>query len=830
MQRCSSIVVAVWLCAAAPAAAQGIPGFERVDSDAGERIGEHHWKRTGNVKLVLSGGTTIFADAAEVFLNEDRAVATGNVVFTQGTSQISADRVDFNIKTRLGTFYNANGMATFQPPRQTSPRGIAPAPVSAESTDIYFFGETIEKIGPKKYKITHGGFTTCVQPTPRWDLHADTVVLNIDHYTLLHQAVLKAKGVPLLYLPALYYPTKKDQRATGFLIPTYGSSTLLGQQIHNAFFWAIDRSQDATFAHEYSSRTGQGTTGEYRYNFGDGSDGEIKLHLRDQHEAHYTLTNGKEDILKASRSYDLRGGAKQLLPGHLRASATVDYFSSITTNQTYSVNIADASRGTRKYGGSIAGNWNGYSLAGAYDHIETFSGTDSSTITGGSPKLAFSTGESPLLGSPAYFVVKSEYVHLLRETKKKTTVNRLDESDNGTTVDNLNESNNETTVDNQNLTRIDFSPQVQFAFKKLGWLSVSSSFNWRDTFYTRSLDANPANPAKPANLANAANPADPENPPNPANPAGPGIVADPVNRRFFTAQAQIIGPVFGRIFDTPDSSYAEQLKHTIEPSLTVQRTSAIDNYSRIAKTDPDDSIVGGTTTLTYGVKNMLLARRRQASGLPSSTRELVSVDLTQSYYTNGKAAQVDARYLTSAAGAAAGIPSPGAAPGTFSPIHLSVRATPTNEVNATFTAEFDSHDRSLRTIYLTGSYKWTNRVETEASWSTKFRIPRPQGAVASRRSDDTIRTENKVHTKDNRVGCRYSFDYDVLNSRTVQQRLSGFYNAQCCGIKFEYQSYNLDYTGSPVRLSADRRFFLSFTLAGLGNFSPFNGALSGVPR
>jgi len=26
------------------------------------------------------------------------------------------------------------------------------------------------------------------------------------------------------------------------------------------------------------------------------------------------------------------------------------------------------------------------------------------------------------------------------------------------------------------------------------------------------------------------------------------------------------------------------------------------------------------------------------------------------------------------------------------------------------------------------------------------------------------------------------------------------------------------------------RFFLSFTLAGLGNFSPFNGALSGVPR
>src|SRR5438477_408032 len=83
-------------------------------------------------------------------------------------------------------------------------------------------GERIEKIGPKKYKITNGGFTTCVQPTPRWDLHADTVILNLDHYTMLKQAVLTVKGVPMLYVPVLYYPTKKDDRATGFLIPTYG--------------------------------------------------------------------------------------------------------------------------------------------------------------------------------------------------------------------------------------------------------------------------------------------------------------------------------------------------------------------------------------------------------------------------------------------------------------------------------------------------------------------------------------------------------------------------------------------------------------------------------
>ena len=60
--------------------------------------------------------------------------------------------------------------------------------------------------------------------------------LNIDHYTVLRQAVLNVKGVPLFYLPVLYYPTKEDGRATGFLLPTYGVSSIRGQSIHNAFF------------------------------------------------------------------------------------------------------------------------------------------------------------------------------------------------------------------------------------------------------------------------------------------------------------------------------------------------------------------------------------------------------------------------------------------------------------------------------------------------------------------------------------------------------------------------------------------------------------------
>jgi hypothetical protein len=63
----------------------------------------------------------------------------------------------------------------------------------------------------------------------------------------------------------------------------------------------------------------------------------------------------------------------------------------------------------------------------------------------------------------------------------------------------------------------------------------------------------------------------------------------------------------------------------------------------------------------------------------------------------------------------------------------------------------------------------------------------------------------------------------------TQQQITGYYNAQCCGLAFQYQVWNYGF-GSFSPIPADHRFFLSFTLAGLGNFSPFNGALSGVPR
>jgi len=120
-----------------------------------------------------------------------------------------------------------------------------------------------------------------------------------------------------------------------------------------------------------------------------------------------------------------------------------------------------------------------------------------------------------------------------------------------------------------------------------------------------------------------------------------------------------------------------------------------------------------------------------------------------------------------------------------------------------------------------------NQVQATVNWSKRGFIPELRGFNDPTYGDQSINTSTSVHTQNNQYGGIYSFSYDIFHKNMLQQRISGFYNAQCCGLAFEYQTVNF---GSLSSFPSDHRFFMSFTLAGLGNFSPFNGALSGVPR
>jgi len=525
----------------------------------------------------------LYADQAEIFSDLDRVRATGNVLFVSGTSRISADRLDFNTKTKTGTFYVASGIANLEN------RGIDRSLFGTQEPDAYFFGETIEKIGPKTYRISHGGFTTCVQPTPRWEMVASSVTLTLEKRAVMTNMVLKVKDVPVFYLPAMYYPINKADRATGFLIPIYGSSTIQGQTLRNAFFWAINRSNDATLYHNFYSKTGQSFGGEYRYVQSAGSSGNFQTSIVREHEATYDNTDGTQNVVEGIDSYTITGTVLQQLPARLRLTGNANYFSSLIAQQRYQQNITAATNRTRSFGVNLAGNWGANSVSGTLDRNETFSSDTNYTIAGSRPRINYTRSEKRIAGLPIYVGANSEYVQLVR-----TAVIQGVEAPGG-------------------LTRIDVVPTVRVPFTKLQFLTFNSSMRFHETYWSESRDDEGARV-----------------------PVG-------VQRRYFELATSITGPVFQKIYNTPGSTYAQKFKHVIEPGLVISRKTRITNTANIIPLEGTDFVLGGHTDYTYGIANRIYAKQE-------SSREILNIAMVQTYYTDENASKVDFNYQSTTNG------------------------------------------------------------------------------------------------------------------------------------------------------------------------------------
>ena len=247
-----------------------------------EVLADNHLRLTGEVELE-GDGWEFYADQVDLFTDENRLDALGNVVYVAEGARLAAERAEIDTEDLTGIFYSASGSINMGEETERSMFG-------SQEPDMYFYGETIEKIGPRTYRLSKGGFTSCVQPTPRWELTSSSFTINVDDYAVIRNAVLEVKGVPVFYLPALYYPIQEDGRATGVLMPTYGVSTVRGASLSNGFFWAMGRSQDVTLLHDWFASRGQGTGAEYRYVREQGSGGNLRTYFLNERESTFSQT------------------------------------------------------------------------------------------------------------------------------------------------------------------------------------------------------------------------------------------------------------------------------------------------------------------------------------------------------------------------------------------------------------------------------------------------------------------------------------------------------------------------------------------------------------
>jgi hypothetical protein len=768
------IFLALCLCVASvgPAAAQ-VAGWANKQFTL-ERIDADTVRLTGQVEVEGEGpnaGQRLAADDAVWNTTTGELTAEGNVLLVTPTSRLSAERVVFNTQTKRGTFYTANGIS------QLGKRGQEDiAMFGTLEPDVYFYGEVIEKIGEDKYKITRGGFTTCVQPTPRWEVVSTTSTINLNDYAILHNAVMRVKDVPVFYLPIMYYPIQDDARATGFLMPTYGNSTIQGQSLSNAFFWAIDRSQDLTLMHDWYGSRGQGYGSEYRYVANPRSNGDIRFYRLNTDAS----TLGSGDINPAREAYEIRGALAHQLPLGLRARGRVDYFSDITTQQLYNQNPYTATLSQRLVNGSVSGAWGGVSLAGTYQRAEQFFSTENSTVNGYEPSIQSALSSRRIGRLPLYFSANGEAARVLY-------ISRIDD---GRTV---------TETDNS-IGRIDFTPSIRSPLTNLPFLTLNTSLAYRYTYYTESLA--------------------PRGAPNEGQQIPVGLT-----RRYAEMKADLVGPVFSRVFSGEGGG--SRLKHIIEPNFSVQRTTAIDNREEIVQLGTIyDRVVGNVTRFSYGVTNRVMMRgaapATAAATLPDgrpapagSPREVLTVGLIQSYYTDELASIYDQQYQTSF----------GVRPASkYSPIQLNVRAAPTALTSTNVRMEYDYGQSRLQGISAQGGLN-SPAAQVMVGW-TRRRIYDvcPAGDVPC--NDHTLNSTTTLKLPGGRTGGTYAMDWDIGRSTILQQRIIGFYAAQCCGFNIEYQVYNYP-SGLGFLVPQNRRFNFSFTLAGIGTFSNFFGAFGG---
>ena len=712
-----------------------------------ERISATQVRLTGQAEIECPG-MGFSADVIDVFTDPElRLVASGNVVFSNPEGRIAAERVEFNVAKGTGTFHLASGILSLG---DTVDR----AQFGSQDPDVYFYGDTIERISNRSYRLTRGGFTTCVQPTPRWEVTSGSALINLNDYAIARNMLLRVKGVPLFYLPVIYYPIQDDDRATGFLMPTYGSSTLRGASFSNAFFWAINRSQDATFFHDWFTRTGQGAGAEYRYVAGQNSYGNLRYYLLDQNETEFN-DDGTVTVLPEQLTYQLTGRGNQAIGTAIRLHQRIDYTSNLITQQLYQQDFYRASNASRTIEAGMVGMWGSLNTSALFQRIETATGSDNYQVYGSSPRVTASIAPQRLFGLPVYGSLTNDFAHL----PYRQVTDGVVTSDRGH-------------------SRFDTLPTLRAALSRLSFLTFNTSASYRTTYYTKSAD----------DLGR--------------------VIDEPLWRQYFSLRSDVVGPVLAKIWDTPGSGYSERMKHLIEPTFAFEYISPIDNARNVLTlSDSSEVIPGDSARFTYGINNRLLARARTSDGSAGTTVQLLTLGIQQTYYATERASLNDTQYVST---------NFHSGPVDLSDVAVSIKVSPNELLDSTTRLEYSVHGEGLHVI-TTGTTARIGEGATNVSYS---RYRRSETA----KPESSLTWATNVDLFEGRSEGSYSLTWDIGRSTVLSQSLALSYLAQCCGIQAEFQKFNYPQSSSSFPISSDRRFNVSFVLAGLGTFSNFFGA------
>jgi LPS-assembly protein len=233
-------------------------------------------------------------DAAQShFSFEGTSTLSGNVVITQPGRLLYADQVYFYRDPKTGKITNMDlqGEIKLQEPNLLIKAKKAHLNLSNQTgylTDIIYrillrnttilmgtnegmpinawgSASAAEQTYPGLIILHNSNYSTCSPINPTWQLSAKKIVLNRDTGRgKAYNTWLNFHGTPILYSPYLAFPID-DRRESGFLFPSFGTSSQSGISLGFPYYWNMASNYDFLFTPTVLSKRGVQLGGQFRY-------------------------------------------------------------------------------------------------------------------------------------------------------------------------------------------------------------------------------------------------------------------------------------------------------------------------------------------------------------------------------------------------------------------------------------------------------------------------------------------------------------------------------------------------------------------------------------
>ena len=204
--------------------------------------------------VMRQGSMQIEADEASLYQAESRGELNGKVRLRDNGALIVGDHADVQLDTGAAKVDNAEYVL-----HKSRIRGSALYAKRAEDSII---------------RLKDGTYTTCEPNSNAWQLKGNNITLNpATGFGTATNVTLRVKDIPVFYTPYIYFPID-DRRQSGFLPPSFSSSSDTGFMLVTPYYFNLAPNYDATLYPRYMTKRGLLMEGELRY-LTESSEGQL---------------------------------------------------------------------------------------------------------------------------------------------------------------------------------------------------------------------------------------------------------------------------------------------------------------------------------------------------------------------------------------------------------------------------------------------------------------------------------------------------------------------------------------------------------------------------